>query len=74
MCSQGFFWLPSLAGPTSIAARKAGTGLDWLFPFVDGAPAIGWEQGAAYLSMPILLIIVQVSSCMSAHCLFCVPI
>lgn len=22
--SQGFFWLPSLAGPTSLAARQAG--------------------------------------------------
>lgn len=57
--SEGFFWIPSLAGPTSIAARRAGTGLAWLYPFVDGAPPVGWEEAVKYLILPVLLIGVQ---------------
>lgn len=32
--TEGFFWIPSLGGPTSIAARQSGSGISWLFPFV----------------------------------------
>lgn len=48
-CLQGFYWIPSLAGPTTLAAQKAGAGTAWLFPFVDGAPPIGWELASHYL-------------------------
>ncbi|GFH06986.1 uncharacterized protein HaLaN_01717 [Haematococcus lacustris] len=51
----GFYWIPSLAGPTDLAHR----GTAWLFPFVDGAPPIGWEQGLAYASLPALLVVAQ---------------
>ena len=58
--AQGFFWVPSLAGPTSIAARQAGVGTAWLFPFVDGTPPIGWHDALCYLSFPMLLLVFQV--------------
>ncbi|CAJ2667956.1 unnamed protein product [Trifolium pratense] len=32
--SEGFFWIPSLSGPTTIAAQQNGNGISWLFPFV----------------------------------------
>lgn len=57
--NQGFYWIPSLAGPTSIAAQKAGTGTAWLFPFVDGAPPIGWDEASLYLVLPVALVIAQ---------------
>jgi YidC/Oxa1 family membrane protein insertase len=57
--NQGFYWIPSLAGPTSIAAQKAGTGTAWLFPLLDGAPPIGWEDASKYLVLPIALVIAQ---------------
>lgn len=53
--TQGFYWIPSLAGPTSISVR----GTEWLFPFQDGAPPIGWQAASAYLVLPVLLIICQ---------------
>ncbi|MEW5958745.1 MAG: YidC/Oxa1 family membrane protein insertase, partial [Chloroflexota bacterium] len=31
----------------------------WLFPFVDGAPPIGWGAAIAYLILPILLVVSQ---------------
>ena len=34
LLTEGFFWIPSLAGPTTIAARTSGSGISWLFPFV----------------------------------------
>lgn len=57
--TQGFYWIPSLAGPVSIADRDGGSGLNWLFPFVDGHPPLGWEATAAYLALPVLLVISQ---------------
>jgi len=33
LLTEGFFWIPSLAGPTTIAARQNGQGISWLFPF-----------------------------------------
>eukprot|EP00798_Chlamydomonas_sp_ICE-L_P004415 gene4415-14543_t len=56
---EGFFWIPSLAGPTSLADRTAGTGTAWLFPLVDGAPPIGWETASLYLVCPVLLVVFQ---------------
>ncbi|CAN1150413.1 Inner membrane protein PPF-1, chloroplastic [Linum perenne] len=59
LLTEGFFWIPSLGGPTSIAARQSGSGTSWLFPFVDGHPPLGWGDTAAYLVLPVLLIVSQ---------------
>uniref|UniRef100_A0A2N9F3D9 Membrane insertase YidC/Oxa/ALB C-terminal domain-containing protein n=1 Tax=Fagus sylvatica TaxID=28930 RepID=A0A2N9F3D9_FAGSY len=57
--TEGFFWIPSLGGPTTIAARQSGSGVSWLFPFVDGHPPLGWYETAAYLVLPVLLVVSQ---------------
>lgn len=57
--TEGFFWIPSLGGPTTIAARQSGSGVSWLFPFVDGHPPLGWYDTAAYLVLPVLLVVSQ---------------
>ncbi|EFJ49266.1 inner membrane ALBINO3-like protein 2, chloroplast precursor, partial [Volvox carteri f. nagariensis] len=57
LLTEGFFWIPSLSGPTTI-----GGGLEWLFPFQDGAPPVGWANAAAYLVMPVLLVASQYAS------------
>jgi YidC/Oxa1 family membrane protein insertase len=62
LLTDGFFWIPSLAGPTSIAARQAGTGLQWLFPFENGAPPVGWHDAICYLVLPVLLVASQYAS------------
>eukprot|EP00775_Hariotina_reticulata_P005232 gene5232-5468_t len=59
LLTSGFFWIPSLGGPTSMAMRQAGTGLSWLFPFQDGQPPIGWHDAVAYLVLPVLLVASQ---------------
>lgn len=59
LLADGFFFIPSLSGPTSIAARQSGTGLQWLYPFVDGHPPIGWHDATSYLIMPALIIVSQ---------------
>ncbi|KAM7496566.1 hypothetical protein LguiA_020980 [Lonicera macranthoides] len=59
LLTEGFFWIPSLGGPTSIAARQSGSGISWLFPFVDGHPPLGWHDTAAYLVLPVLLVVSQ---------------
>ncbi|XP_020097560.1 ALBINO3-like protein 1, chloroplastic [Ananas comosus] len=59
LLTEGFFWIPSLAGPTTIAARQNGSGISWLFPFKDGHPPLGWSDTFAYLVLPILLVISQ---------------
>ncbi|KAF6252421.1 inner membrane ALBINO3-like protein 2, chloroplast precursor [Scenedesmus sp. NREL 46B-D3] len=59
LLTSGFFWIPSLGGPSSMAAQKAGSGLSWLFPFVDGHPPIGWHDAGAYLVLPVLLVASQ---------------
>ncbi|KAL0336042.1 UNVERIFIED_CONTAM: ALBINO3-like protein 1, chloroplastic, partial [Sesamum radiatum] len=43
-------WIPSLSGPTTIAARQTGSG--W-----SSSP--GWSDTLAYLVLPVLLIITQ---------------
>ncbi|MCO5565043.1 hypothetical protein L7F22_018713 [Adiantum nelumboides] len=62
LLTEGFFWVPSLAGPTTIAARQSGSGISWLLPFVDGQPPLGWHDTAAYLVLPVLLVISQFAS------------
>lgn len=59
LLTEGFFWIPSLGGPTTLAAQKAGGGFSWLLPLQDGAPPIGWADAIAYLSLPVLLVASQ---------------
>lgn len=59
LLTEGFFWIPSLGGPTTIAARQSGSGVSWLLPFVDGHPPLGWHDTAAYLVLPVLLVVSQ---------------
>jgi len=59
LLTEGFFWIPSLGGPTTIAARQSGSGISWLFPFVDGHPPLGWNDTVAYLVLPVLLVASQ---------------
>ncbi|KAK3160352.1 hypothetical protein QOZ80_1BG0058400 [Eleusine coracana subsp. coracana] len=59
LLTEGFFWIPSLGGPTTIAARQSGSGISWLFPFVDGHPPLGWHDTIAYLVLPVLLVVSQ---------------
>ncbi|XP_006652015.2 inner membrane protein PPF-1, chloroplastic-like [Oryza brachyantha] len=59
LLTEGFFWIPSLAGPTTITARQSGQGISWLFPFTDGHPPLGWSDTLAYLVLPVLLVISQ---------------
>lgn len=56
LLTEGFFWIPSLAGPT-----KLNGGLGWLVP-TDGVPPLGWHDTLAYLVLPILLIGSQYAS------------
>jgi YidC/Oxa1 family membrane protein insertase len=51
----GFYWIPTLAGPVSLDNR----GIEWLYPFVDGAPPIGWDAASHYLVLPALLVVCQ---------------
>ncbi|XP_044489558.1 ALBINO3-like protein 1, chloroplastic [Mangifera indica] len=62
LLTEGFFWIPSLAGPTTIAARQSGSGISWLFPFQDGHPPLGWHDTLAYLVLPFLLVVSQFMS------------
>ena len=59
LLDDGFYWIPSLGGPTSIAARNDGNGFAWLWPFVDGAPPLGWHDTICYLVLPVLLVASQ---------------
>ena len=55
LLNEGFFWIPSLAGPVSDYTQ----GLSWLYPFVNGAPPIGWADAIAYMILPIVLVVSQ---------------
>lgn len=59
LLTEGFFWIPSLGGPTTIAARQSGSGISWLLPFVDGHPPLGWHDTICYLVLPVLLVVSQ---------------
>ncbi|KAI7837770.1 hypothetical protein COHA_008401 [Chlorella ohadii] len=54
LLTDGFFWIPSLAGPTTVNG-----GLGWLTSWEGGAPQLGWADTGAYLVLPILLIVSQ---------------
>ena len=41
--------------------------MSWLFPLVDGHPPIGWGNAAAYLAMPVLLVLSQVRGDLGAN-------
>ena len=56
LLNQGFLWIPSLAGPVSDYNQGLSS---WLFPFVNGAPPIGWAHAIAYLILPVLLVVSQ---------------
>jgi len=49
---EGFFWIPSLAGPVQDRAA----GLSWLWPL---PPAVGWAAAIGYLVLPVLLVASQ---------------
>lgn len=49
---EGFFWIPSLAGPVANQAA----GISWLWPL---PPAVGWADAIAYLVLPVLLVVSQ---------------
>ena len=36
-----------------------GSGISWLWPFVDNAPPIGWDEASRYLVLPVLLVVAQ---------------
>lgn len=59
LLNDGFFFVPSLGGPATIEQQLAGTGMQWLYPFVDGHPPLGWATTGAYLVLPLLLVISQ---------------
>ncbi len=54
LLTEGFFWIPSLAGPT-----KLNGGLGWLSLAENGAPPLGWHDTISYLVLPVLLVISQ---------------
>lgn len=54
LLTDGFFWIPSLAGPTTVNG-----GLGWIYQWQDGIPPLGFRDTAAYLIMPVLLVVSQ---------------
>jgi YidC/Oxa1 family membrane protein insertase len=50
--NEGFFWIPSLAGPVDQYQ-----GLSWLWPL---PPAVGWVIAVSYLVLPVLTVVSQV--------------
>ena len=58
LLNEGFFWIPSLAGPVS--TQGASFPPEWMWPLVDGVPPLGWVATIAYLILPILLVVSQV--------------
>jgi YidC/Oxa1 family membrane protein insertase len=54
---EGFFWIPSLAGPVQIQQGTFTGGIDWLLPNSD--MFLGWGPAIAYLILPVLLVISQ---------------
>lgn len=53
LLNEGFFWIPSLAGPVVNNIR----GIEWLWPF---PPHVGWPAAIAYLILPVLLVVSQI--------------
>eukprot|EP00587_Corethron_hystrix_P004202 CAMPEP_0113310338 /NCGR_PEP_ID=MMETSP0010_2-20120614/8024_1 /TAXON_ID=216773 ORGANISM="Corethron hystrix, Strain 308" /NCGR_SAMPLE_ID=MMETSP0010_2 /ASSEMBLY_ACC=CAM_ASM_000155 /LENGTH=428 /DNA_ID=CAMNT_0000165775 /DNA_START=63 /DNA_END=1349 /DNA_ORIENTATION=+ /assembly_acc=CAM_ASM_000155 len=58
---QPFLWLPNLEGPTYGADPAHAS--DWILKgWHDGAPSLGWEDTIAFLSIPLILIVLQAVS------------
>jgi YidC/Oxa1 family membrane protein insertase len=54
---ESFLWIPSLEGPVSAPDYR---GLDWLTSgWTDGVPALGWETTLAFITLPVLLVLLQ---------------
>lgn len=53
--NEPFLWLPNLEGPTYGADPAHAS--EWLLKWVDGAPALGWEDTIAFLTIPVLFAI-----------------
>jgi len=55
---EPFLFLPNLEGPTYGADPAHGS--DWILSgWVNGAPSLGWEATAAFLVLPVFLVISQ---------------
>ena len=57
MLEESFLWIPNLEGPV-FGAQNA----DWLFKFDNwngAVPPLGWSDTAAYLALPVLLVVAQ---------------
>lgn len=57
LLAEKFLWLPSLEGPV-FGAQNA----DWIFKFDNWngfEPPLGWHDTAAYLSLPLILVVAQ---------------
>jgi len=58
LLDEPFLWLPSLEGP--IYGADPTKGASWLFDgWVNGAPSLGWEETAAFLVLPVVLVLSQ---------------
>jgi hypothetical protein len=79
LLTEGFFWIPSLAGPTTISARQNGSGVSWLFPFVVSNPEltrdslIRWSKlwisfRASHQHMRLMTFSLLVSHICCLHC------
>jgi len=56
--NESFLWLPNLEGPTYGADPASASA--WLFQgWVDGVPALGWDDTLAFLTIPVILIVSQ---------------
>jgi len=57
LLEESFLWIPNLEGPV-FGAQNA----DWLFKFDNwngAVPPLGWSDTAAYLALPVLLVVAQ---------------
>jgi len=56
--NEPFLWLPNLEGPTYGADPAHGS--DWILKgWESGVPSLGWDQTAAFLVIPVVLILSQ---------------
>lgn len=55
--NEPFLWLPNLEGP--IYGADPSETYSWLFSWKNGAPALGWEDTAAFLILPVVLVVAQ---------------
>lgn len=54
---DGFFWIPSLAGPVTIGAGGFRGGIEWLLP--SNPAFLGWPSVIAYMVLPVVLVVSQ---------------